>query len=103
MMKEQNIRIVKELLAGVVVSVVLSAIFIAWGYFHVNADGLNDYSVKVLFLKIYDITLADKGYVGTANNQNMGIFGIMCSIFLVFVNEIRVYFKTKIKSKEAES
>jgi len=101
-MKNQFVRICIEILGGIIVSVVLCAIWIFFGYFHINSAELSNYTVSFFGVPIYEITNIADEMTGSAMNQNMSIIGISCSIILIFVVELIYYFKSK-KTKSMEN
>lgn len=97
MEKNQIVRIILEIVGGIVFSVVLCAILIFFGYYHINAVEINEYTVKILNFPIYNIVLKNGEMVGTALNQNMSLVGIICSIISIMIEETLCYIRKKKK------
>ncbi len=95
MSKNQFVRICLEIFAGIIISVILSAILIAFGYYKVKSNDFDSYSIKLIGFTLYNITKSGSEYVGEAINQNMSIIGIITSIIVIIVNETRVYLKNR--------
>lgn len=88
-------RICLEIVVGIIISVILSAILISLGYYKVNSNDLDKYSVNFIGVTIYNITKINGDFVGEAINQNMSMIGIICSVILIIVNETRIFIKNK--------
>lgn len=86
MMKRQEVRIIIEVLAGIVISVILNSIMISIGYMFVNSQGLKNYDVSILGMDIFKIT--NGGATGEPITSNMIFIGVACSIILVVIIEI---------------
>lgn len=95
MKKNQMVRIILEIVGGIVFSVLLCAIFIFFGYYHINEVEINEYTVKILNFPIYNIALKNGEMVGTPLNQNMSIIGIICSIISIMIVETWCYVRKK--------
>ncbi|MFA9396819.1 MAG: LlsX family protein [Clostridiaceae bacterium] len=100
MRNNQFVRICLELLAGIIISVVLCCILIFLGYYKINAESLNEYTVKLFGVIIYEIKNISGDMVGTAINKNMSIIGSICCIVSVIVWETNAILKGKKAPKD---
>ena len=98
--KKQMIRILLEILGGIVFSIILCGVLIFIGYYHANSNQLTEYTVEVLSFPIYKIVFRNGELIGTALNQNMSIIGILCSIITILVVEVKCYITGKKKQEE---
>ncbi|MBU5487318.1 LlsX family protein [Clostridium sp. MSJ-8] len=95
MKNNQFARVCVEIVVGIVISVLLSAILIAFGYYKIKSSDLSSYNVSFIGFDLYKISKSGGEYVGQALNQNMSIIGIIWSMVVVLVNETRLYIKSK--------
>ncbi len=95
MKMNQFVRVCLEIFAGIIVSVALCSLLIFLGYYHVHSVDADQYTVKFLGVKIYEIVRQGSDYTGTALNQNMSMLGICCSLVLIIVSETIIFVKQK--------
>lgn len=87
MIRNSSSRIVFEIVLGVLISIVLSFIAISTAYFFVISRGMHMFSLKIMGLDLYNITLVNGRYVGNANSNSMIILGVICSMLTIFILE----------------
>lgn len=97
MPKEQSVRIILELITGVVISAVLCAVFIFAGYYHFYAAALDQYTVQLVGIPIYEITSDGSSVAGQALNRNMAIISIAFPTICVLAAERIRYFRNQKK------
>lgn len=97
MKNKQGLRIILELLAGMLFAVILCCVLIFLGYSTFYKDNLNEYTVNIFGLPIYEIVRQSGKGQGNALNQNMSLVGIICSIITVIAVETIVLIKKKNK------
>ena len=102
MKNKQGLRIILELVAGMVFSVILCYILIFLGYSTFYKDNFNEYTVNIFGLPIYEIVMQSGEGQGTAFNQNMSLVSIICSIITVIAVETTIFIKNKNKPKITE-
>lgn len=88
-------RLMIEILVGIGISVVANLIAITFGYKHFYKAALDNYNVRFLGIKVFNIVKEGAKGVGTPNIQNMMLVGVMCSVILVVICEIIVNVKAK--------
>ena len=91
MKNKQGLRIILELVAGMVFSVILCCILIFFGYSTFYKDNFNEYTVNIFGLPIYEIVMQSGKGQGTAFNQNMFLVNIICSIITVIAVETTIF------------
>lgn len=91
MFKNQELRIVFEIIVGGLVSSIISSIFIKIGFLNSNRAGM--YYIKEFGIPIYKVS---KGK-GSPIVSNMIFIGIFSSILLVIVIETIIYIKGRNK------
>lgn len=84
MLKRQEMRVIIEILAGIV----LSAIAISTGYFIINKNGYANFDVNLLGLNLYRIQ--NYGVSGEPIITNIMFLGVILSILLVIIIELLV-------------
>ena len=102
MKNKQGLRILLELVAGMVFSVILCYILIFLGYSTFYKDNFNEYTVNIFGLPIYEIVMQSGKGPGTAFNQNMFLVNIICSIITVIAVETTIFIKNKNKPEITE-
>ena len=102
MKNKQGLRIILELVAGMVFSVILCYILIFLGYSTFYKDNFNEYTVNIFGLPIYEIVMQGGKGQGTAFNQNMSLVGIICSTITMIAVETTISIKNKNKPEITE-
>lgn len=95
MKNNQGLRIIVELIGGMIFSFLLCGLFIYLGYSNFYRSNLKEYIVTIFGFPIYEIVLENSKGIGTALNQNMSIIGIVCSIVFVLFIETIILLKCK--------
>lgn len=93
MFKKQEFRIIGEILLGIVISVIFNFLCISFGYYKINADKLDTYSVSPFGLEIFQIK--NGGNSGSPVVTNMMYIGIIFSILMVIVVEVIIGMKKR--------
>ena len=97
MLKRQEMRVIIEILAGIVLSAIITAISISIGYFIINKNGYAHYDVNLLGLNLYKI----KNHVDSGEPiiTNIMFLGVALSILLVIIIELLVATKKRGKKQ----
>ncbi|HDY9445585.1 TPA: LlsX family protein [Staphylococcus argenteus] len=88
MLKRQEMRVIIEILAGIVLSAIITAIAISTGYFIINKNGYANFDVNLLGLNLYRIH--NYGVSGEPIITNIMFLGVILSILLVIIIELLV-------------
>ncbi|CAM3968776.1 hypothetical protein CD116_08125 [Staphylococcus schweitzeri] len=88
MLKRQEMRVIIEILAGIVLSAIITAIAISIGYFIINKNGYAHFDVNLLGLNLYRIH--NYGVSGEPIITNIMFLGVALSILLVIIFELLV-------------
>lgn len=97
MSNKKTLRILLEILAGIILSVIANTIAISIGYNHFYSSGISNYQVKFLGIDVFNIQGINGSVVGTPNSSKMIIIGFLFSLILVVVAECTINIK---KSKK---
>lgn len=93
MESKQFKRIMLEIVIGIILSMILCAIWIGFGYYTIKTKNINEYIVRFFGIQIYAIKKVGSSYEGVANNQNMIFLGVIVSMLLMIITETRYYWK----------
>lgn len=97
MLKRQEMRVIIEILAGIVLSAIITAISISIGYFIINKNGYAHFDVNLLGLNLYKIH--NHGDSGEPIIANIMFLGVALSILLVIIIELLVATKKRGKKQ----
>ncbi|MCH8639984.1 MULTISPECIES: LlsX family protein [Staphylococcus] len=97
MLKRQEMRVIIEILAGIVLSAIITAISISIGYFIINKNGYAHFDVNLLGLNLYKIH--NHGDSGEPIITNIMFLGVALSILLVIIIELLVATKKRGKKQ----
>ena len=97
MLKKQEIRVIIEILAGIVLSAIITAISISIGYFIINKNGYAHFDVNLLGVNLYKIH--NHGNSGEPIITNIMFLGVALSILLVIIIELIVESKKRGKNQ----
>lgn len=86
MLKKQELRIVVEIIIGIIVSFIFNFLLIGYGYMVSNTHHLSNHTVKFLNMSVYSITNFGKN--GSPNTTNMMFIGIIFSCLFVILGEM---------------
>ena len=97
MLKRQEMRVIIEILAGIVLSAITTAISISIGYFIINKNGYAHFDVNLLGLNLYKTH--NHGDSGEPIITNIMFLGVALSILLVIIIELLVATKKRGKKQ----
>lgn len=85
---KRSIRILIALAIGFGIAMLLMMVAIYFGYTHAYADGGMSYTVRLLGVQIYRLTLAGNKYSGKFVGTNMGAVCGICMAVAVALEEL---------------
>lgn len=88
--KKKILWLVVALTIGLVIAMIIMTVAIYFGFSTAYSLGTSNYSVKILGLKIYELSKVRDTYTGTSVGVNMGIFCMGCMALTSIIEQIIV-------------
>lgn len=93
------LRILIAMGIGFAAGMLVMTVVIYFGYTHAYASGGNAYDLRILGLRIYELTRVGSKYSGTSVGVNMGAFCGICMAGAAALEEL-IHWKRKFKGNE---
>lgn len=88
-MPKTVVRLIIEIIGGLVVSAGLLSLFISGTYAYVHAAGVTHYTLNLLGLAFFRISYVAGHYAGHTISAGMGIVWLLTTAFILVLGEIR--------------